>query len=75
MFKGLGKLKGYWLKLYIDESVQPVAQPVCCIPFSRRTKVNEKLDELLKIDAIEKVEGPASLVNPLVVVEKPNGDI
>ena len=74
MFKRLGKLKGYWLKLYIDESVHPVAQPVCRIPFSRRIKVNEKLDELLKIDAIEKVEGLASLVNPLVVVEKPNGE-
>ena len=45
------------------------------IPFSRRAKVNEKLEELLKLDVIEKVEGPTSWVNPLVVVEKPNGDI
>ena len=72
---GLGKLKGYQLKLHIDESVQPVAQPVRRIPFSRRAKVNEKLNELLKLDVIEKVEGPTSWVNPLVVVEKPNGDI
>ena len=45
------------------------------IPFSRRAKVNEKLDELLKLDVIEIVEGPTSWVNPLVVVEKPSGDI
>lgn len=45
------------------------------IPFSWRAKVNEKLDELLKLDLIEKVEGPSSFVKPLVVVEKPNGDI
>ena len=45
------------------------------IPFSWRAKVNEKLDELLKLDVIEKVEGPSSWVNPLVVVEKPSGDI
>ena len=45
------------------------------IPFSRRAKVNEKLDELLNLDVTEKVEGPTHWVNPLVVVEKPNGDI
>ena len=75
VFQGLGKLKGYQLKLHIDENVQPVAQPVRRIPFSRRAKVTEKLEELLKLDVIEKVEGPTSWVNPLVVVEKPNGDI
>ena len=52
-----------------------MAQPPRRIPFSRREKVTEKLEELLKLDVIEKVEGPTSWVNPLVVVEKPNGDI
>ena len=75
MFEGLGKLKDYQLKLHIDKNVQPVAQQVRRIPFSRRAKVNEKLEELLKLDVIEKVEGPTTWVNPLVVVEKPNGDI
>ena len=45
------------------------------IRFSRREKVTEKLEELPKLDVIEKVEGPTSWVNPLAVVEKPNGDI
>jgi len=75
VFQGFGKLKGYQLKLHIDENVQPVAQPVRRIPFSRRAKVTEKLEELLKPDVIGKVEGPKRWVNPLVVVEKPNGDI
>ena len=52
-----------------------MAQPPCRIPFSRQEKLTEKLDELLKLDVIEKVEGPTSWVNPLVVVEKPNRDI
>ena len=63
MFEGLRKLKGYQLKLHIDESVQPVALPMRCIPFSRRAKVNEKLDEPLKLDMIEKVEGTTSWKN------------
>ena len=33
------------------------------------------MEGLLKLDVIEKVEGPTSWVNPLVVVEKPNWDI
>ena len=75
VFPGLGRLKGYQLKLHIDENVPPVAQPVLRVPFSRRAKVTEKLEELLNLDVIEKVEGPTSWVSPLVVVEKPNSDI
>ena len=75
VFQGLGKLKKYQLKLHIDRNVQPFALPVRRIPFSRSAKVTEKLEELLELDVIEKVEGPTSWVNPLVVVEKPNGDI
>ena len=75
VFQGLGKLRGYQLKLHIDETVRPVAQPVRRIPFSRREKVTKKLDELMKLDVIEKVEGPTSWVISPVVVEKPNGDI
>ena len=29
----------------------------------------------IKLDVIEKVEGPTSWINPLVVVEKPNSEI
>ena len=75
VFQGLGKLKGYQLKFHIDQDIHPVAQPVRRIPFSRRDKVNEKLEDLLKLDVIEKVEGPSSWVNPLVVVAKTNGDV
>ena len=71
---GLGKLKGYPLELHIDETVRPVMQPVRGMPFSRREK-EKKRDELMKLDVIEKVEGPSSWVNSLVVVEKPNGNI
>ena len=75
VFEGLGKLKGYQLKLHQDDTVPPVVQPLRRIPFSRRQKVTSKLKQLEELDVIEKVNGPTSWINPLVAVEKPNGDI
>ena len=76
MFTGVGLLKGYELKLHIDESVKPVAQPVRRIPFGLREKVDKKLDQLLGLDIIEEVpDGPSRLISPLVVVPKGDGDI
>ena len=76
LFTGVGLLKGYELKLNVDSSVKPVAQPVRRIPFGVREKVEKKLDELLTCGIIEEVpEGPTSWVSPLVVVPKPDGDV
>ena len=74
-FEGLGKLKDFQLKLHIDRNVQPLAQPARKMPFKMREQVKNKLDELLKQDIIEKIEGPTSWLSPLVVVPKPNHDI
>ena len=61
---------------YIDDSVKPVAQPVCRIPFGVREKVERKLDELLESGIIEEVpEGPTRWISPLVVVPKSDGDV
>jgi hypothetical protein len=69
----VGLLRDYQLKLHIDDSVRPVAQPVRRIPFGLRDKVNRKLDQLLADDIIEEVpEGPTGWVSPLVVI--PKGD-
>ena len=75
VFNGLGKLKTFQLKLHVDESVTPVSQAIRRIPFSRKQKVVDKLEELEALGVIEKVNGPTSWINPLVVVEKPNGDV
>ena len=75
MFTGLGKLNDYQLKLHVYDSVAQVAQAVRRIPFRRRKKVIDKLDELERLDIIEKVSGTTSWVNPLVTVEKPKGDV
>ncbi|XP_068758051.1 uncharacterized protein [Montipora capricornis] len=76
LFTGVGFLKGYELKLHIDETVKPVTQPVRRIPFGLREKVDKKLDQLLELDIIEEVpDGPSGWISPLVVVPKGDGDI
>ena len=43
LFHGLGKLKGYQVKLHIDESVQPIAQPHRRVTFHVRQQLDEQL--------------------------------
>ena len=76
LFTGVGLLKGYELRLHIDESLKPVAQPVRRVPFGLREKVDKKLDQLLKLDIIEEVpDGPSGWISPLVVAAKADGDV
>ena len=73
VFEGLGRLKDRSVKLHIKDDIDPVAQPLRRTPFQIRDKVKEELDELLKLDIIEPVDGPTPWVNPIVVVPKANG--
>ena len=69
--QGLGMMKGYKVKLHIDENVRPVMQPHRRIPFHLRSKVEEELKYLEQEDIIEKVEGPTPWVSPIVAAPKP----
>ena len=62
-------LKNYEVKLYIDDTVPPVAQSACQMPFHLRKIVSAEQD------IIEKVEGPTLWVLLLVVIPKKNGDV
>ena len=75
LFTGVAKLKGYKLKLHINEYVTPVAQSARRPPFGLRDKVDEKLDDLLDMGIIEEVPKatPMTWVSPLVVVPKAEG--
>ncbi|MCG7879290.1 MAG: RNase H-like domain-containing protein, partial [Candidatus Thiodiazotropha endolucinida] len=74
-FEGLGKLKDFELKLHVDESVKPVAQPARKIPFKMRSQVERKLKELEAQDVIERVQGPTPWVSALVPIPKKDGDV
>ena len=71
MFHGIGKIKGHAVKLHIDQSISPVAQPPGRIPFHQRKKVEDELQCLQDLDIIEEVAGPTPWVSPIVVVPKP----
>ena len=68
---GMGACKGKPVRIHVDPSVKPVAQPHRRIPFPVRKKVEEKLLELEKVDIIEKAEGPTPWISPVVIVPKP----
>ena len=76
VFSGeIGKLKDYQLELSINPHVQPTVQNPRPIPLHYRTRVEAKLKQLEDQDIIETVTGPTPWVSPVVIVDKPNGDI
>ena len=68
---GMGECKGEPVRIHVDQSVKPVAQPHRRIPFHVRKQVEEKLRQLERDDIIERAEGPTPWVSPIVVVPKP----
>lgn len=65
-----GKIKGIVVNIPINPMVKPVAQPYRRIPVPLEDAVNEKIDELLALGIIEKVDGPSEWISPMVVVPK-----
>lgn len=68
-------MNAYQLKFHVDSEVKPVAQHTRKVPFSRRENVERTLQELERMDIIEKVQGPTPGVSLSVVVPKPSGEI
>ncbi|KAK3097548.1 hypothetical protein FSP39_010680 [Pinctada imbricata] len=75
VFDGVGTLIDHQIKIHIDPGVKPVVQGLRRIPFSLRNKVEEKLNELERMEIIEKVEGPSTWISPVVIAPKPSGEI
>ena len=77
VFSGkIGKIKGLLLKLHIDETIRPVAQPHRPIPFHLRAAIEEDINTLLEQDVIEPVIGqPTGWLSQIVAVPKEDGKI
>ena len=63
-------MKNVAVKLYIDESVNPVHQPHRRIPFHQRKSLEACVESLLKEDIIEPAVGPTPWVSSVVCVPK-----
>ena len=72
LFDRVGQLKNYQVKLHIDRSVKPVAQPHRRIPFHLQKMVEKEIKSLLEQDIIERVDGPTEWLSPIVAPIKPN---
>ena len=59
------------VRITIDESVPPMAQPHWRVAFHMRKWVEQELAEPERADIIERVEGATPWVSPIVVVPKP----
>ena len=75
LFQGTGNLKDREVKLDIDPTVTPVAQPSRKIPHSLKSKVNKKLAEMRDEGIIEKVKGATPWLSPLIAIPKKSGDL
>ena len=77
VFSSLGKLKGEKIKLDIDETKTPRAQPQRSVPYHIREKVTSAITELETQDIIEKVpESEATpWVSPIVAIPKKDGQV
>ncbi|XP_049292920.1 uncharacterized protein K02A2.6-like isoform X1 [Anopheles funestus] len=73
--KPFPKFPGVQVKLSIDPNIPPKKIAYLRIPAAMEQKVDNKIKEMLQSDVIEKVEGPADWISPMVVVPKGKDDI
>ena len=74
IFKGLGCLEGK-SHIYLKENAVPVIYPARKVPVALKAKLKEELDRMEKMGVLKKAEGPSEWVLPLVIVEKPSGQL
>ena len=66
--KGLGKI-------HLRQNYVHCVYPARKVPQSQKQKLKKELDRLVQTGVLVKAERPTDWVLPLVIVEKPNGDL
>ena len=74
LFSGIGCLPGEY-DIKVDPNAAPKVHPPRRIAHALKPKVKEELNRMVREKVITKVETPTAWVNPIVVVEKPNGKV
>ena len=75
IFSGVGTLKNYKVKFFVDENIPPVYQPARPIPFHIREKLDRELQWMEEDDVIEPHSGPAPWVSNTVLSPKDDGGV
>lgn len=69
------KFPGVQVKLSIDRTIPPKKVAYLRVPAAMEKKVDDKIEEMLRSDIIEKVEGPPEWISPMVVIPKGKDDV
>ena len=77
LFSGVGTIKNAMVHLDVKLGAIPVACSPHCIPHSVQPKLKEKLDRMLKLGVIRKLDinETSDWVHALVIVIKPNSKL
>ncbi|XP_055603889.1 uncharacterized protein K02A2.6-like [Uranotaenia lowii] len=75
LVKPFPKFPGILVKLSIDDRIIPKKVAYLRVPAAMEQKVNDKLEELLLSDVIERVVGSPEWISPMVVVPKGKDDV
>lgn len=73
-FGELGKMNTTY-HMRIDETVEPIVAGARKVPFSQKEKVQEELKRMAKLGVIAEEGDATDWVNPMIVVNKPNGKV
>ena len=73
-FEGLGRRRGYEVKLHIDKGIKPIATPPCFTPYHLQERVQKLLDKMITNDVIEELptNEPAHWISCSVIAPKRN---
>lgn len=74
VFEGLGKF-GDPVELVLKDTAEPRAVPTRLIPQNMRGKLKAELSRLREAGVIVRDTDPGQWISPLVLVNKPNGDL